>query len=138
MTKIDINKKPFHEATMLKLDIFRRCFREWFPVFVHHLSIKQIFIYDMFAGSGTDSEGNPGSPIILLEEAKGNERQHCVALAKNKKSVVFGFNEKEREKKELLDKATDAFLLKCRSSCSLENCVYMQMPFIAETLLLKK
>ena len=124
MTKIDINKKPFHEATMLKLDIFRRCFREWFPVFVHHLSIKQIFIYDMFAGSGTDSEGNPGSPIILLEEAKGNERQHCVALAKNKKSVVFGFNEKEREKKELLDKATDAFLLKCRSSCSLENCVY--------------
>lgn len=42
MTKIDINKKPFTEATMLKLDISRRCFREWFPVFVHHLSVKQI------------------------------------------------------------------------------------------------
>lgn len=124
MTKIDINKKPFHVATMLKLDIFRRCFREWFPVFVHHLSIKQIFIYDMFAGSGTDSEGNPGSPIILLEEARGNKRQHCIALNRNKKSVVFGFNEKEREKKELLNKATDDFLLKCKSGCSLGNCVF--------------
>lgn len=81
MAKIDINKQPFHEATMLKLDIFRRCFREWFPVFVHHPGVKQIFIYDMFAGSGTDSMGNPGSPIILLEEARGDKRQHCKDLA---------------------------------------------------------
>lgn len=109
---------------MLKLDIFRRCFREWFPVFVHHPGIKKIFIYDMFAGSGTDSEGNPGSPIILLEEARGNECQHCKALAKNEKHVVFGFNEKEKEKKELLNKATDDFLLKCKVGCSLDNCVY--------------
>ncbi|MDO4310286.1 MAG: three-Cys-motif partner protein TcmP [Prevotella sp.] len=124
MAKKDINSKPYPEATMLKLDIFRRCFREWFPVFVHHPSIQQIFIYDMFAGSGSDSEGNPGSPIILLEEAKGNERQHCKALAKNNKYVVFGFNEKESGKKELLEKAKDDFLLKCKSDCPLERCIY--------------
>lgn len=124
MAKKDINKQPFPEATMLKLDIFRRCFREWFPVFVHHPSIKKIFIYDMFAGSGADSKGNPGSPIILLEEARGDERQHCKALAKNNKCVAFGFNEKEKEKKELLDKAKDDFLLKCNQGCSLEKCIY--------------
>lgn len=124
MAKKDINSQPFPEATMLKLDIFRRCFREWFPVFVHHTSVKRIFIYDMFAGSGTDSEGNPGSPIILLEEAKGNERQHCEALAKNGKSVVFGFNEKITEKMELLEKAKDNFLARCNSTCSLRKCVY--------------
>lgn len=124
MAKKDINSKPYPEATMLKLDIFRRCFREWFPVFVHHPSIQQIFIYDMFAGSGSDSEGNPGSPIILLEEAKGNERQHCKALAKSNKYVVFGFNEKERGKKDLLEKAKDDFLLKCKSDCPLERCIY--------------
>ena len=123
MTKIDINKKPFHEATMLKLDIFRRCFREWFPVFVHHPGVK----------SGTDSEGNPGSPIILLEEAKGNERQHCAALIKNKKSVVFGFNEKEKEKKELLNKATNNFLLKCKSGCPFKNCVYANAIYCRDT-----
>ncbi len=27
MTKIDITKQPFHETTMLKLDIFRKCSR---------------------------------------------------------------------------------------------------------------
>lgn len=124
MAKIDINKQPFHEATMLKLDIFRRCFREWFPVFVHHPGVKQIFIYDMFAGSGTDSMGNPGSPIILLEEARGDKRQHCKDLAQKNKYVAFGFNEKEKEKKELLNKAKDDFLLKCKSNCPLEKCVY--------------
>ena len=133
MAKKDINKQPFTEATMLKLDIFRRCFREWFPVFVHHPSVKHIFIYDMFAGSGTDSEGNPGSPIILLEEAKGNERQHCVTLANNNKHVVFGFNEKEKEKRELLDKAKDDFFLKCRTECSLEKCVYSNAIFCKDT-----
>lgn len=133
MAKKDINKQPFTEATMLKLDIFRRCFREWFPVFVHHPSVKQIFIYDMFAGSGADSEGNPGSPIILLEEARGNERQHCVTLANNNKHVVFGFNEKEKEKKELLDKAKDDFFLKCKSECSLEKCVYSNAIYCKDT-----
>lgn len=133
MAKKDINKQPFTEATMLKLDIFRRCFREWFPVFVHHPSVKHIFIYDMFAGSGTDSEGNPGSPIILLEEAKGNERQHCVTLANNNKHVVFGFNEKEKEKRELLDKAKDDFFLKCKTECSLEKCVYSNAIFCKDT-----
>lgn len=124
MAKKDINSQPFPEAKMLKLDIFRRCFREWFPVFVHHPSIQKIFIYDMFAGSGADSEGNPGSPIILLEEARGNDCQHCKALAKNNKYVAFGFNEKDRGKKELLDKAKDNFLLNCKSDCPLERCVY--------------
>lgn len=124
MPRKDINKQPFTDATMLKLDIFRRCFREWFPVFVHHPHVKQIFIYDMFAGSGTDSDGNPGSPIILLEEARGNKRQHCTALAKYKKNVIFGFNEKVKEKKELLEKAKDDFLQKCKSNCDLDNCVY--------------
>ena len=129
MAKKDINKHPYPEATLLKLDIFRRCFREWFPVFVHHPGVKQIFIYDMFAGSGADSEGNPGSPIILLEEARGNERQHCVALAQNNKYVAFGFNEKEKEKKALLDKAKDDFLQKCNSSCPLEKCIFLNSIF---------
>lgn len=133
MAKKDINKQPFPEATMLKLDIFRRCFREWFPVFVHHPSIKQIFIYDMFAGSGADSEGNPGSPIILLEEAIGNENQHCIALSKNNKYVAFGFNEKEKEKKDLLDKTKDKFLQDCASKCSLEKCVFSNAIFCRDS-----
>ena len=55
----NINKDPFDEATQLKLEIFRECFREWLPVFIHNPTIEKIYSYDFFAGSGTDSEGNP-------------------------------------------------------------------------------
>lgn len=129
MTKKDINKQPFHEATMLKLEIFRKCFREWFPVFVHHPGVKKIFIYDMFAGSGTDPEGNPGSPIILLDEA----HYHCLALDKNEKPVIFGFNDKEKEKKELLNQVKDNFHQKCSSDCPLEKCIFSKAVFCKDS-----
>lgn len=79
MSKKDINDKPFDEGTLLKLDIFRDCFREWFPVFVHNAAISRIYIYDMFAGSGKDSISMDGSPLILLKEARGNEKQHSLS-----------------------------------------------------------
>ena len=89
MTK-NINKSPFDEATELKLEIFGECFREWLPVFIHNPLIEKIFIYDFFAGSGTDSLGKPGSPIILLNEAKGENCKICNSV--NGKQIIFGFN----------------------------------------------
>lgn len=85
----DINKSEFTEETKLKLDIFRECFREWYPVFLHNPYIKRLFIYDMFAGSGKDSIGNLGSPLILLQEAIGEEQQHCEYLRKSKTPIVL-------------------------------------------------
>lgn len=66
----DINKSKYTEETKLKLDIFRKCFREWYPVFLRPPHITHLFIYDMFAGSGKDAIGNYGSPLILLQEAR--------------------------------------------------------------------
>ena len=104
MNKKDINNKPFDEGTILKLDIFRDCFREWFPVFVHNPAISHIFIYDMFAGSGKDSIGMDGSPLILLNEARGTEKQHCRALSNSQsKRVYFGFNEFDFNKRTALE-----------------------------------
>ena len=90
MTK-DINSSPFDEGTKIKLDIFRRCFRKWYPVFVHDLYTKHLFVFDMFAGSGMDTGGAHGSPLILLEEAKGAQCEHCKALKsnRNKKSILY-------------------------------------------------
>lgn len=104
MAKKDINKSRFSEETKLKLDIFRKCFREWYPVFVHNQYVSHIFVYDMFAGSGTDAAMNPGSPIILFQEARGDKRQHCKSLLKrNSAFVTFGFNELDAEKKKELE-----------------------------------
>ena len=92
----DINKTVFTEETKLKLDIFRECFREWYPVFLHNQHTKRLYIYDMFAGSGKDVIGNLGSPLILLQEAIGEGQQHCEYLRKNQApTVLFGFNEKD-------------------------------------------
>ena len=88
----DINKSNFDHATKIKLEIFRESFKEWLPVFIHTPYVDKRYIYDFFAGSGLDSEGNYGSPLILLDEAKGDDLMHC--SKSDGKKIVFGFNEK--------------------------------------------
>jgi three-Cys-motif partner protein len=127
----DINKLEFNEGTKLKLDIFRKCFREWYPVFLYNKYIDKLFIYDMFAGSGKDAKGNVGSPLILLEEAKGNDRQYCKHLKDLQDSnsntqslrVVFGFNEYNKKKLKALKLNIDAHIEKCQSTCPDESCI---------------
>lgn len=97
----NINKNVYSEETLLKLDIFRECFREWFPVFLHNPYITNIYIYDFFAGSGTDIEGTFGSPLILLEEARGEKHQHCAHFQQNKQKIAFAFNEAQKRKQKL-------------------------------------
>lgn len=121
----DINKSEFTEETKLKLDIFRECFREWYPVFLHNPYIKRLFIYDMFAGSGKDSIGNLGSPLILLQEAIGEEQQHCEYLRKRKTPIVlFGFNEKDEKKMSELKSHVETEIAECKSRCQYEDCVF--------------
>lgn len=129
MGKQDINDKPFDEGTLLKLDIFRECFREWFPVFVYNHSISHIFIYDMFAGSGRDSLGKSGSPLILIEEARGDNKQYCTAISKSlRKKIYFGFNEYEIDKRIILEETIKESQSQCQSKCSL-ICPYQKSMF---------
>ncbi len=67
MSKENFHDEPFDEGTKLKLDIYRLYIREWLPVFLNK-GYREIKIFDFFAGSGTDSVGTPGSPLIALEE----------------------------------------------------------------------
>ncbi len=135
MSKNDINDKPFDEGTLLKLDIFRECFREWFPVFVHNPSISHIFIYDMFAGSGKDSLGNPGSPLILVQEARGDNKQHCNSISGNpNKKVFFGFNEYDNNKRISLEAIIKEYQSTCQRSCSIV-CPYQKSMFYQNLIL---
>lgn len=120
----DINSSPFDEGTKLKLDIFRRCFREWYPVFVHNPYTKHLFVFDMFAGSGMDSDGIPGSPLILLEEAKGDQCQHCSVLrySSNNKRVFFVFNEYKKLKYDALRMNVNNTLEQCMKSHGCNEC----------------
>ena len=40
----DINNVAFDDCTMLKLDIFGECFKEWFPVFLYDRFTEKIVI----------------------------------------------------------------------------------------------
>lgn len=125
MAKKDINKSEYSEETKLKLDLFRECFREWFPVFIHNQYISHVFIYDLFAGSGKDSVNNPGSPIILFQESQGDKKQHCkFLLERNTPKITFAFNELDPSKKIELEKnVTEEFNL-CKSNCTEKKCPF--------------
>lgn len=126
MTK-DINKRTFSEETELKLDIFRECFREWYPVFINAPFIQKVYIYDMFAGSGCDQVGNPGSPLVLLEEAKGDKGQYCEHVYNGKfPHVYFAFNEKKKDKVDELKKNVSDMLASCRLNCQYNKCVFQE------------
>lgn len=118
----DINKKNFDDGTSLKLEIFRECFKEWLPVFIHNPFAKKNFIYDFFAGSGKDFSGNYGSPLILFEEAKGENQMYCNNAEPH--NVVFAFNEKVKLKNIELQENVNKFVRNCLNNCQRKECVY--------------
>lgn len=67
----NFHRTPFDEATRVKLGLFRDYTREWLPVWLSQAHPNMLItIGDFFAGPGSDSEGVPGSPLIVLEELR--------------------------------------------------------------------
>lgn len=124
----DINKSPFSEETQTKLDIFAECFKEWFPVATNHAQFREVHIYDFFAGSGYDEERAPGSPLRLLQEARGKDNCYCKRVREKHKKVVFYFNEKKSDKLCDLKNAVVSSLSDCEKNCS-ESCIYSEIQY---------
>lgn len=120
MTK-NINDQVFDEATRLKLEIFGESFKEWLPVFINDIYTNQVYIFDFFAGSGKDITGCKGSPLILLEIAKGEERKYCDTI---KKDIHFVFNEAIEDKYQELKRNIKQHIENCKKSNNCRNCVY--------------
>ncbi len=117
----DINKTVFDEATKLKLDIFGECFEEWLPVFNNNLYTKAIYVFDFFAGSGKDIENNPGSPLVLLNRAKGSGKKYCINA---KKRISFIFNESCQDKSEELRRNVSHYIEQCKHENNCNDCIY--------------
>lgn len=117
----DINKAVFDEATKLKLDIFGECFEEWLPVFNNDPYTKAVYVFDFFAGSGRDKENNPGSPLVLLDKAKGTNRKYCLNA---KKEIKFLFNEGESDKSKELVQNVIQYINQCKENNECPGCIY--------------
>lgn len=66
----DLHTKPFDAGTKTKLSIYRGYIRAWLQVFLHTdvFHGKPLQFFDLFCGPGEDSVGQPGSPLILIQE----------------------------------------------------------------------
>jgi three-Cys-motif partner protein len=76
MPAADFHDKPFDEGTLTKLEIFELYAKNWLPVFLSSENPKrqEIHIFDFFAGPGTDSKKELGSPLLLLQQLKASQR----------------------------------------------------------------
>ena len=89
---MDFHDKSFDDATQLKLELFRKHIREWLPVFLTKRNYDVLNIFDFFAGPGRDATGNPGSPVIIVDELKRFCQEH-ESLKPNGIDVRLLFND---------------------------------------------
>jgi len=121
--KKDFHSKSFDDATLLKLEIFKRYIREWLPVFMAKrdgcVPFDRVNIYDFFAGPGRDGNDNPGSPLIIQEEVKA----FCEARAQLKAETPIRmiFNDIQKSHIEKLRESVEE--MRCsKDCCSFEYC----------------
>ena len=82
----DINKAPYNETTLTKLEIFEQYLNAWLPVFIQSQYTPRAMICDFCAGSGQDSIGVYGSPLRILNAI---ERFREQILAKDIKIKIL-------------------------------------------------
>lgn len=113
----DIFNKGFDEGTQIKLYILRKYLQEWLPVFISKRDKfwKEIFLYDMFAGEGKDSDGVNGSPLIMLEELM----PYCKTITNENLKLNVLFNEYDNKRFVALQQNITDKLVKCINS---ESC----------------
>lgn len=110
MTAINHHDKPFTEETLIKLDIFQAYAKVWIPTFAMQGSVSEIFIFDLFAGTGYDKAHVPGSPIRILSTIK----EFLGTLYNQNTQITLYLNEFNPAKYKLLKEACDNFVIENR------------------------
>lgn len=113
-TQNDIFNKGFDEGTKIKLYILRKYLQEWLPVFLSKKDKfwKDIFLFDLFAGEGKDTEGTIGSPLIILEELL----PYCKTVKDENLNLHILFNEFDNKRFELLKQNVKNKLVECKNT----------------------
>lgn len=113
----DINNKPYDEATLTKLELIKRYLEAWLAIFFIR-ETSEIQLYDFFAGSGSDSEGTNGSPLIMLELISS----YCEKITDNNSNVIINLNEYKKKKFKILNSENEKFIENCKANkCNLNN-----------------
>lgn len=128
------NNQPYDPGTLIKLDLLRLYIKSWLPVFIQRNQIhwNKIYIYDFFGGSGKDSLGKPGSPLVILNEL----RNHCPSIIEKRLKIHFLINELDQSKSAILRNNVSEYLQDCRNknefSCCKQCSAEDDCPFTVE------
>jgi three-Cys-motif partner protein len=75
-------------------------------------------------------KGNLGSPLLLLNEARGSNCEYCNVVLMNGKKTFFAFNENNKQKKAELVYNVNSFMDQCiKNNCKREKCIYSYSSF---------
>lgn len=105
---MNLHDKPFDETTLTKLKLFEDYAQAWIPTFLMQSHIKEIHLFDFFAGTGYDLNNVAGSPIRIIEkiiEQRG-------LIFQKKITFIFHINEFDKSKYELLVESCEHRLAK--------------------------
>ncbi len=105
MPAIDHHDTPYDEGTIAKLELFEKYAEAWLPTFVMS-GVREICIFDFFAGTGYDNNQVPGSAIRLLDRIKYYEK---IIIERKTKIQVF-LNEYKRDKFTVLQEAVNKYI----------------------------
>ena len=98
----DIHADKFAKNTIDKLFLYGKYLEEALPVFIEKDDIREIHVYDFFAGPGRTDMDEEGSPIIAARAiAKSLQNPHAG------KTVFLHLNELNKNKCERLKKCVD-------------------------------
>jgi three-Cys-motif partner protein len=124
----DINSEEYDAGTKIKLEILSSFINEWFQVMVNNNYLNTFYLYDFFAGSGSDTFDNPGSPIIMLQYIITN----CPKLQEKNKNVEVVFNDNNSLKVEKLKQKCKELIEKnCAENKSCINYSENRCPIMA-------
>jgi len=94
----DFHNKPYDSGTLSKLKIFELYVQAWIPVFLSQPKprFEEVHIFDFFCGPGNDSDGNYGSPLLILDQLRRYHRKGMAGWTKGRNVVhLFDANQKK-------------------------------------------
>ena len=104
----NFHDKPYDAGTLAKLRVFEYYTQEWIPVFVSRDTpiFKEVHIFDFFCGPGSDTKGEPGSPLRILQQLRAYQVRGMAGWKQVR--IVAHFFDSSRAKIELLKSALAA------------------------------
>jgi len=113
----NINSEEYDAGTLVKLEVLSKFTTEWLYVILNQSYVDKFYLYDFFAGSGHDTNGHEGSPLIMLKRLTDN----CNKMRAAGQIVELIVNDNMPSKIKILKTKCEEHISKCAEK---NNCPY--------------